>query len=54
MTTFWDLIVAAGEAVPTKREFGERMHDPDLPEEEKQAVLETVADAGGYENLPDD
>lgn len=52
--TLYDLIVAAGAALPTKQEFGDKMHDENLSEEEKQDILEMVADAGGYDNLPED
>ena len=51
--TLFDLIVAAGEALPTKQEFGDKMHDDDLTDLEKQEILEMVADAGCYENRPD-
>ena len=51
--TLWDLLVAAGEATVTKAEFGKKMHDKDIPEEEKLILAQDVADMGGYENLPD-
>lgn len=52
--TLFDLIVAAGAALPTRQEFGDKMHDENISEEEKQDILEIVMDAGGYENLPED
>lgn len=54
MTTLWDILVANGDALPTKSRFGEIMHDSETSEEEKERVLEQMKDAGGYENLPDD
>lgn len=38
---------------PTKTEFGEKMHDESVSEEEKQEILEAVEMAGGYDNLED-
>ena len=52
--SLWDILVAAGEGAVSKTEFGRVMHDPFATEEEKQAALDKMADAGGYDNLPDD
>ena len=37
----------------TKTGFGEFMHDSANSEEEKQAMLDRVAEAGGYDALAD-
>lgn len=52
--SLWDILVAAGEASLTKMSFGQIMHDPEASEEEKQDALAQMADAGGYDNLPED
>lgn len=53
--TMADFIASLVDAMiaPTKSEFGERMHDPNVTEEEKQEILEAVEMAGGYDNLED-
>ena len=38
----------------TKEEFGRIMHDPNATQEEIDHALESLADAEGYDNLPDD
>lgn len=45
--------LARSATAPTKSEFGERMHDQNVTEEEKQEILEAVEMAGGYDNLED-
>lgn len=52
--SLWELLVAAGEATLSKTEFGKKIHDPYISEEEKKKILDEMMDAGGYENLPDD
>lgn len=54
MATLYDILVAAGEATMSKSEFGRVMHDPDATEEEKTEALAQMAEAGGYEYLPED
>lgn len=48
-----DFILAASNQTVTKSEFGQKMHDPTVSEEEKARILEAVAMAGGYDNLED-
>ena len=48
-----DFILAASKQTITKNEFGLKMHDPDISEEEKLKILEEVVMAGGYDNLED-
>ena len=48
-----DFILAASKQTITKSEFGRKMHDPDISEEEKLKILEDVVMAGGYDNLDD-
>ena len=43
----------AAAKVPTKSEFGRLMHDDEVTEEEKQRILKSVEEAGGYDNLED-
>ena len=43
----------AATKVPTKSEFGRLMHDDETTEEEKQRILKSVEEAGGYDNLED-
>ena len=45
--------LASATLTPTKTEFGEKMHDESVSEEEKQEILEAVEMAGGYDNLED-
>ena len=52
--SLWDLLVAAGEADMTRGEFGKIMHDPNATYDEKQEALDKMADAGGYDCLPED
>lgn len=47
------LALAEEERLPTKSEFGKKMHDDSLSEEEKQEILNSVYQAGGYDNLED-
>lgn len=39
--------------LPTKQKFGEIMHDGTTSEEEKERILASVKEAGGYDNLED-
>lgn len=50
--TLLDILMASQSAM-SKGEFGRVMHDPESTEEEKAEALEKLAEAGGYENLPD-
>lgn len=52
MASLYDLLVSA-ISLPTKSEFGKKMHDPNLSDEDKEEILQKVADNGGYENLED-
>lgn len=47
------LNAAASKSTMTKDEFGRIMHDPEASEEDKQAALRMLEEAGGYENLGD-
>ena len=40
--------------LPTKRRFGEIMHDDSMTEDEKHEIAERVLMAGGYDVLEDD
>lgn len=44
---------AAARKTLSKAEFGRIMHDPNATEEELQEALNTMREAGGYENLGD-
>ena len=46
-----EFIMRATANVPTKSEFGRLMHDDETSEEEKQRILKSVEEAGGYDNL---
>lgn len=46
-----EFIMRATAAVPTKSDFGRMMHDDETSEEEKQRILKSVEEAGGYDNL---
>ena len=46
-----EFIMRATSSVPTKSEFGRLMHDDEVDEEEKQRILKSVEEAGGYDNL---
>lgn len=48
-----EFIMRAAAKVPTKSEFGRLMHDDETTEEEKQRILKSVEEAGGYDNLED-
>lgn len=48
-----DFIMIASRKAPTKSEFGRLMHDDEVSEEEKQRILRSVEEAGGYDNLDD-
>ena len=48
-----DFLMRAASNLPTKTEFGEKMHDDDVSEEEKERILKSVEEAGGYDNLDD-
>lgn len=47
------LSIAVNET-PTKKEFGEKMHDCTVSETVKQAILKATELAGGYDCLLDD
>lgn len=47
------LALAEESNLPTKSEFGEKMHSYMLSEQEKQDILDAVNQAGGYDNLDD-
>lgn len=48
-----DFLMAASRKTPTKSEFGRLMHDDEISEEEKDLILKSVEEAGGYDNLED-
>ena len=48
-----EFIMRAANVAPTKSEFGRLMHDDETSEEEKQRILKSVEEAGGYDNLED-
>ena len=48
-----DFLIAASKPNLTKREFGEKMHDWEITEAEKERILKSVEEAGGYDNLED-
>ena len=48
------LKILNSKKLPSKLEFGRKMHDPDVSEEEKMRELEKVIMAGGYDGLPDE
>jgi hypothetical protein len=55
----WDFIQfklrqQQADKLPTKKKFGELMHDEELEEDEKLAIAERVLEAGGYDVLQDD
>lgn len=48
-----DFLMEVSRPRLTKLEFGERMHDPTTTEAEKERILKSVEEAGGYGNLED-
>ena len=40
--------------LPSKIEFGLKMHDDSLTDEQKKEIVEKVVMAGGYDGLPDE
>lgn len=48
-----DFLMAASRKLPTKSEFGRLMHDDSIDEEERKRILDSVDEAGGYDNLED-
>lgn len=48
-----DFLMEASRPRLTKQEFGEKMHDPATTEAEKERILKSVEEAGGYDNLED-
>jgi len=56
MASLWAILKHQAElkeaSVPTRKQFGEIMHDPNAPEWLKQKTLRKLEEAGGYENLP--
>ena len=48
-----ELNARAAAKVVGKAEFGEFMHNPNVSEEDKKAMIDMVNEAGGYENLDD-
>lgn len=48
-----DFLMEASKPKITKIKFGQRMHDPDTTEAEKERILKSVEEAGGYDNLED-
>lgn len=48
-----DFLMEASKPKITKRKFGEKMHDWNVTEAEKERILKSVEEAGGYDNLED-
>lgn len=48
-----EFLMAASRKAPTKSEFGRLMHDDSIDDEERQRILDSVEEAGGYDNLDD-
>ena len=48
-----EFLMRAASNAPTKSEFGRLMHDDNVDEEEKERILKSVEEAGGYDNLDD-
>ena len=48
-----EFLMRAAADLPTKSEFGRMMHDDETSEEEKERILKSVEEAGGYNNLDD-
>ena len=46
-----EFIMRAANVTSTKSEFGRLMHDDETSEEEKERILKSVEEAGGYDNL---
>ena len=48
-----DFLMEASKPKITKQEFGKKMHDCNVTEAEKERILKSVEEAGGYDNLED-